>query len=69
MGEYRQAVESQPTLRMARFNLGRMLIALGRPEEAIAELQTLTEPRDAEAPRYLFALSAAHVRAGHKDEA
>ena len=46
-----------------------MLIALGKPDEAIAELQTLTEPRDAEAPRYLFALSDAHVRAGHKDEA
>ena len=25
------AVQSQPTLRVARFNLGRMLIALGRP--------------------------------------
>ncbi len=66
--EYARAVESQPTLRIARFNLGRMLIALGRPDEAIRELQALTEPRDAEAPRYLFALATAYVRAGRRDE-
>jgi tetratricopeptide (TPR) repeat protein len=65
---YRRAVDSQPTFRLARFNLGRMLIALGRTDEAIAELGELTEPRDAEAPRYLFALATAHVRAGHKDD-
>ena len=68
VAEYRQALQSQPTLRVARFNLGRMLIALGRPDEAAGELQQLTEPRDAEAPRYLFALSTAHVRAGRKSE-
>lgn len=66
--EYREALASQPTLRVARFNLGRMLIALGRPDEAAGELHKLTEPRDAEAPRYLFALSAAHVRAGRKSD-
>jgi tetratricopeptide (TPR) repeat protein len=65
---YRKAVESEPTFRLARFNLGRMLIALGRNGDAIAELEQLTEPRDAEAPRYLFALATAHVRAGHSDE-
>jgi tetratricopeptide (TPR) repeat protein len=66
--EYTHAVESQPTLRIARFNLGRMLIALGRPDEAALELRPLTEPRDAEAPRYLFALATALVRAGRRDE-
>ena len=65
---YRQAVDAQPTFRLARFNLGRMLIALARPDEAVLELEKLTEPRDAEAPRYLFALATAHVRAGHRDE-
>ena len=65
---YREACDSQPTFRLARFNLGRMLIALGRNDEAIGELAKLTEPRDAEAPRYLFALATAHVRAGHRDE-
>jgi len=66
--EYRLAVEAQPTFRLARFNLGRMLIALSRPDDAIGELEKLTEPRDGEAPRYLFALATAHVRAGHRDE-
>jgi tetratricopeptide (TPR) repeat protein len=68
LAEYRAAVQSQPTLRLARFNMGRMLIALGRADEAVTELRQLTEPRDAEAPRYLFALSTAYVRAGLKDE-
>jgi hypothetical protein len=45
-----------------------MLIALGRPAEAVTELQRLTEPRDAEAPRYLFALSTAYVRSGQKND-
>ena len=67
-GEYRRAIEGQPAFRLARFNLGRMLIALGRNSEAIVELEKLTEPRDAEAPRYLFALATAYVRAGRKDE-
>jgi len=62
-------VDSQPTLRIARFNLGRMLVAQSRFDDAISELQKLLEPRDAETPRYMFALAAAHVRAGHRDEA
>lgn len=66
--EYRRAVESEPGFRLARFNLGRMLIALGRPLEAVTELEKTVEPRDAEAPRYIFGLSAAHVRAGHREE-
>ena len=65
---YAQAVESQPTFRLARFNLGRMLIGQGRPDEAIGVLEPAAEPRDAETPRYLFALATAHVRAGHKEE-
>ncbi|MEO6236221.1 MAG: tetratricopeptide repeat protein, partial [Vicinamibacterales bacterium] len=68
MAEYRLAVDARPGLRVARFNLGRMLIGLGRAADAVRELQPLTEPRDAEAPRYLFALSTAYVRAGEKSE-
>lgn len=64
---YRRAVAARPTFRLARFNAGRMLVALGRPEEAGAEFERLVPPRDAEAPRYLFALAVAHVRAGHRD--
>ena len=65
---YRRAVDSQPAFRLARFNLGRMLITLDRADDAIVELEKLTEPRDAEAPRYLFALATAQIRAGHRDE-
>ena len=68
LDEYRTAVTDRPTFRLARLNVGRMLIALGRLDDAIAELQKITQPRDAEAPRYLFALSTAYVRAGRKEE-
>ena len=67
--EYRKAVESQPTFRLARLNLGRMLIAIGQNEDAIIELLKLSQPQDAETPRYLFALSVAYLRAGKKEEA
>jgi tetratricopeptide (TPR) repeat protein len=67
--EYRKAVESQPTFRLARLNLGRMLIATARNEDAIIELQKLSQPQDAETPRYVFALSVAYLRAGKKEEA
>jgi len=64
--EYQRAVDSQPSLRVARFNLGRMLIGRRRYDEAIAALEPLSEPRDAETPRYLFALATAHIHAGHR---
>ena len=64
LAQYDQAVAAQPAFRMARFNRGRMLLALGRPDEAIAEFAMLQQPVDAETPRYLFALSAAYVRTG-----
>ena len=66
--EYRAALEAQPSFRLARFNLGRMLLARGKPEEARVELEKIQQPRDAEAPRYLFALATAHVRAGRPEE-
>jgi tetratricopeptide (TPR) repeat protein len=66
--EYRRVVEVMPTFRLARFNLGRMLIVLGRPRDAVAQLERLTEPRDAETPRYLFALATAKIRAGERDD-
>jgi tetratricopeptide (TPR) repeat protein len=67
--EYRRAIESQPTFRLARFNAGRALVALGRPAEAVVELDKITEPRDAESPRYLFALAVAQLRSGNRAEA
>jgi tetratricopeptide (TPR) repeat protein len=68
LATYAEAVRHQPTFRLARFNMGRMLIALGRNDDAVAALEQIVEPRDAEAPRYLFALATAYVRAGRKDE-
>lgn len=68
LAAYTEAVRHQPTFRLARFNMGRMLIALGRNAEAVAALEPIAEPRDAESPRYLFALATAYVRAGRKDE-
>ncbi|HEX2491097.1 MAG TPA: tetratricopeptide repeat protein [Blastocatellia bacterium] len=66
--EYRQATASQPEFRLARFNLGRVLLRLGRIQQAIDELEELVQPRDSEAPQYLFALAVAHLRAGHTSE-
>jgi len=68
LDEYLRAIDSQPTFRLARFNAGRALVALGRPLDAVAQLSRLIEPRDAETPRYLFALAVAHVRAGNRTE-
>ena len=64
LAQYTQAVDAQPTFRVGRFNLGRMLLVLGRPDQAIAHFAMLQQPVDAETPRYLFALSTAYVRAG-----
>lgn len=66
--EYKNVVEVMPTFRLARFNLGRMLIVLGRPAEAAVQLERLTEPRDAETPRYLFALATAKIHAGQRED-
>jgi predicted Zn-dependent protease len=66
--QYREACAAQPNFRLARFNLARMLIAQNKSEEAIAQLDLLRAPEDEETPRYLFALSVAHVRAGHREE-
>ena len=43
--EYRQAVEARPTFRLARFNLGRMLLVSGDAAQAIAEFEKLQQPR------------------------
>jgi tetratricopeptide (TPR) repeat protein len=64
---YRQAVASQPLFRLARFNYSRMLLSLGRMDAAIGELETLVEPRDAEAPMYLFALGMAYMKSGRPE--
>jgi tetratricopeptide (TPR) repeat protein len=61
---YARAVEAVPTAREVRFNLARSLVRSGRVPEAIAQLEQLRQPEDADTARYLFALAVAHVRAG-----
>src|SRR5205823_14865469 len=39
--QYRQAVERQPTFRLARFHLARLLLDQNRSEEHTSELQSL----------------------------
>jgi tetratricopeptide (TPR) repeat protein len=70
-GAYRQAIEHQPAFRLGRFNLARMLIALGRNDDAVAELEKLIALAgdDQESPRYVYALSTAHLRAGRVERA
>ena len=65
---YRQAVQAHPTFRLARFNLGRMLLVLGEAPLAVAEFEQLQQPRDTEAPRYLFGLATAYVRTGRRGD-
>ena len=50
--QYRQAVAADPQLRLARYNLGRMLLAARQVDEAATEFEKLREPQDAESPRY-----------------
>jgi hypothetical protein len=45
-----------------------MLLALAQPQQAIIEFEKVQQPRDAESPRYVFALSTALVRAGRVAE-
>lgn len=66
--QYRQAVAADPLLRLARYNLGRMLLASKHVEEAAAEFDKLREPRDAESPRYWYALAVATVQTGRRQQ-
>jgi tetratricopeptide (TPR) repeat protein len=66
---FEKALENDPANRLARYNLARVRGAQGRLAEAIAELQKTLVPEDEETPRYLYALSAAYVRAGDRKKA
>ena len=67
--QYRQAAADQAAYRAARFNLGRALVRLGRPLEAIAQFEQILDPEDEETPRYAYALGAAWARAGDRGKA
>ena len=46
-----------------------MLLALGRPREAIEQFESLLAPESAETPRYGYALATAWMAAGDPEKA
>lgn len=66
---YRTALQLAPDAHQARFGLARLAMRGGLVDEAIAHLETLRTPQQAETPRYLFALSTAYLRRGRREEA
>ncbi len=63
---YGRAVAANPALRGLRFNHARVLVALGRLDEAAAELARLATPADAESAQYVFAASGVALRRGDR---
>jgi hypothetical protein len=51
-------------VRGLRFNHARVLVALGRLDEALLLLSDLALPDDAESVRYVHAAAAVHIRKG-----
>ena len=66
---YRQAIGSRPGYRSAHFLLGRILVNLSRPREAIPEFERSLEPEDAETATYAYALGATYARLGERGRA
>ena len=67
--EYRQAVEASRRSAWRGSTSDACCSCSGDTDQAIVELEKLQQPLDAETPRYLFALSTAHVRAGRRPTA
>ena len=66
--EFRRAIESRPAFPQAHFNLGRILVNQGNHREGIQELLKALNTEDADSqPSYLYAVGAAYVRAGDKE--
>ena len=66
---YRRSLAAKPSLRLARYHLGRILANQGRLGEAISEFQQSIEPVDSQSPGYLYALGATQARAGAASQA
>jgi tetratricopeptide (TPR) repeat protein len=66
---YREAIANDPGYRVARFNLGRVLIALGRAREAAEQFERLLGPEDRDTPRFTHALATAWLAAGNLSDA
>jgi tetratricopeptide (TPR) repeat protein len=63
-----KAVELAPQLFAAHDALGRILLGMGKPEQAISELETAVKLAP-DSPEVLFALYTAYARAGRKADA
>ena len=67
--QYRLAALNQADFRAARFNLGRVLVELGRPREAVPQFEQILATEDDQTPLYLYALAVAESRAGEHEPA
>ena len=67
-GYYARAIALRPDARASHFGLGRIYVNQGRYTEAISEFGKTIQPDDENTPGYLYALAAAHARAGHRKE-
>jgi predicted Zn-dependent protease len=68
--EYMECLQCKPlAICLLLCNLGRVLVQLGRPAEAVPQFEQILEPDDEETPRYLYALGAAWARAGDRAQA
>jgi len=66
--EFRKAIESRPAFPQAHFNLGRILVNQGKYDDGIQELQKALTTDDADSePAYFYAVGAAYVRAGDRE--
>jgi hypothetical protein len=69
-GEYRQAIDLDPDMFWAHYNLGVTLLFLQRPEEALGEFQLLMDVTGGQVePPILFNLGLVHALVGHRQEA
>ena len=65
MRQYQQAIEQQPNHRLAHFQIGRILVARNRHQEAIEYFRRDTDPQDEQTPLVLFGLATAYAGSGN----
>jgi tetratricopeptide (TPR) repeat protein len=69
VAEYRLALQAQPTLRPARLELGKLLVAGGQSQEAIPVLLPLLQVEDPYTPVVMMFLAQAYLNAGDRAKA
>jgi tetratricopeptide (TPR) repeat protein len=66
---YQAAIDNKPNYREAHFQLGRLLLRQRKNDQAIRNFEQALTPEDAQTPRFLYALGAAHATAGNYTKA